>query len=88
MAAIRRHADVALGNVIGSNLFNLLGIIGVALLVGPIPVERTFLVLDLWIMLGATLLLVPFVFLRRDITRAWGVGLSALYLAYLYLVLS
>ncbi|WP_209313586.1 calcium/sodium antiporter [Jannaschia formosa] len=88
MAAIRRHADVALGNVIGSNLFNLLGIIGVAVLVGPIPVERSFLVLDLWIMLGATLLLVPFVFLGRDITRLWGIGLVALYGSYLFWVLT
>jgi cation:H+ antiporter len=88
MAAIRRHADVALGNVIGSNLFNLLGIIGVAVLVGPIPVERTFLVLDLWIMLGATLLMVPFVFLGRDITRGWGFGLVGLYGAYLIWILT
>ena len=88
MAAIRRHADVALGNVIGSNLFNLLGIIGVALLVGPIPVDRTFLTLDLWTMLGATLLLVPFVFLGRNVTRIWGAGLTALYLGYLAAVLA
>jgi cation:H+ antiporter len=84
MAAIRRHADVALGNVIGSNLFNLLGIMGIAVLVGPVPVEAGFLVQDLWVMLGATLLLVPFVYLGRDITRAWGVGLSGLYAAYLW----
>ncbi|MGB3555473.1 MAG: calcium/sodium antiporter [Jannaschia sp.] len=87
MAAIRRHADVALGNVIGSNLFNLLGIIGVAVLIGPIPVDRSFLTLDLWIMLGATLMLVPFVFLRRDITRLWGAILFGLYLAYMAIVL-
>lgn len=83
MAAIRRHADVALGNVIGSNMFNLLGIIGVAVLVGPIPVDPMFLRLDLWIMAGATAMLVPFVFFRRDITRVWGVFLVALYGAYL-----
>lgn len=88
MAAIRRHADVALGNVIGSNLFNLLGIMGVAVLVGPVPVDRGFLTLDLWVMLGATLLLVPFVFLRRDVTRAWGAGLVALYVGYILLVLA
>ncbi|MGB3406903.1 MAG: calcium/sodium antiporter [Jannaschia sp.] len=88
MAAIRRHADVALGNVIGSNLFNLLGIMGVAVLVGPVPVDRTFLLLDLWIMLGASLMLVPFVFLGRDITRVWGAVLFGLYVAYLALVLS
>lgn len=88
MAAIRRHADVALGNVIGSNLFNLLGIMGVAVLVGPVPVDPGFLAKDLWVMLGATLLLVPFVFLGRDITRGWGIGLSGLYIAYLAWALS
>ncbi|MEL6586571.1 MAG: calcium/sodium antiporter, partial [Pseudomonadota bacterium] len=88
MAALRRHADVAVGNVIGSNLFNLLGIIGVAVLVGPIPVEPSFVKLDLWIMFAATLMLIPFVFLRRDITRLWGVGLFGLYAAYIVWVLT
>ena len=83
MAAIRRHADVALGNVIGSNLFNLTAIMGIAVLVGPVPVDDNFLRLDLWIMVAATLLLVPFVFLGRDITRLWGIALSALYVVYL-----
>ncbi|SFI63943.1 calcium/sodium antiporter [Jannaschia pohangensis] len=83
MAALRRHADVALGNVIGSNLFNLLGIMGVAVLVGPVPVDENFLTKDLWVMLAASLLLIPFVFMGRDITRPWGVGLTAAYLAYL-----
>jgi cation:H+ antiporter len=87
MAALRQQADVALGNVIGSNMFNLLGIIGVASLVGPLPVEQTFLDFDLWIMLGASLLLIPFVFLRQDISRLWGVLLTALYLGYLFIIL-
>lgn len=72
VAAIRRQADVALGNVIGSNMFNLLAITGVASLVGPIPVDPGFLRFDLWIMLGASLLLLPFVFFRQDITRGWS----------------
>ena len=88
MAALRRQADVALGNVIGSNMFNLLAIIGVASLVGPIPVDPEFLRFDLWVMLGASILLVPFVYMRRDITRVWGVVLTALYVAYLAIVLS
>ena len=87
MAALRRQADVALGNVIGSNMFNLLGIIGVASLVGPIPVDPQFLSFDLWVMLGASLLLIPFVFMRQDITRVWGVMLSVAYVTYLFVVL-
>jgi cation:H+ antiporter len=87
MAALRKQADVVLGSVIGSNLFNLLGIIGVASLVGTIPVNPTFFAFDFWVMLGTSVLLIPFVFMKMDLTRIWGVILSALYLGYLYVVL-
>jgi len=87
VAAIRRQADVALGNVIGSNMFNLLAIIGIAALVGPIPVADEFLRFDLWVMLAASFLLIPFVFFGRNITRIWGVALTLLYMAYLLAVL-
>lgn len=82
MAALRRQADVALGNVIGSNMFNLLAIIGIASLVGDIPVDPEFLTFDLWVMLGASVLIFPFVFLKWDIGRLLGVGLTGLYAAY------
>ena len=83
MAALRRHADVAIGNVIGSNMFNLMGIIGVAALVGPIPVDPAILRLDLWVMLAATLVLAPFVFLRLPMGRVIGAIFTGLYLAYM-----
>jgi cation:H+ antiporter len=88
MAALRRHTDVALGNVIGSNMFNLLGIIGVAALVGPIPVDPEILRFDLWVMLAASLILIPFVFWRWRMGRRVGVAFSALYIAYLLIVLN
>ncbi|WP_317056292.1 calcium/sodium antiporter [Roseovarius rhodophyticola] len=88
MAARRGQADVALGNVIGSNMFNLLAIIGITTLVGSIPVDPEFLRFDLWVMLGASLLIIPFVFFKRDITRVWGVCLTALYLVYILVVLT
>ncbi|SMX38302.1 calcium/sodium antiporter [Maliponia aquimaris] len=88
MAAIRRQADVAIGNVIGSNLFNLLAIIGVASLITPIEVAPGFLQFDLWVMLGSSLLLMPFVFFGRDLTRSWGVVLSVLYVSYVVIVLT
>lgn len=87
MAALRRQADVALGNVIGSNMFNLLAIIGIASLIGPIGVDPAFLQFDLWVMLGASLLLIPFVYLGKDITRGWGISLTALYAGYMVVVL-
>ena len=87
MAALRRQADVALGNVIGSNMFNLLAIIGVASLIAPMGVDEDFLEYDLWVMLGSTLLLIPFVFFRQNIGKVWGVVLSALYVGYVVSVL-
>ena len=87
MAAIRRQADVAIGNVIGSNMFNLLAIIGIASLIAPMPVDPQFLRFDLWVMLAASLILIPFVFLKRDLGRVWGVILSALYVGYIGIVL-
>ena len=87
IAALRRQGDVALGNVIGSNMFNLLAIIGIAAFVGPIPVDAAFLRFDLWIMLAASLLLVPMVFFKLNFTRIWGAGLTLLYVAYLFVVI-
>lgn len=88
MAAYRRQSDVALGNVIGSCMFNLLAIIGIASLIGPIPVDPALLQFDLWVMLGASLLLGPFVFLRWHMGRAWGIALCAAYVAYIYVVVA
>ena len=87
MAAIRRQADVALGNVIGSNVFNLLAIMGIATMFGTIDVDRQFLTFDFWVMLGASLLLAPFVFSGKlDLTKRWGILFVALYVAYLYVL--
>ncbi|WP_428544331.1 calcium/sodium antiporter [Profundibacter sp.] len=87
MAAIRNQADVALGNVIGSNMFNLLAIIGIASFVGDIPVADGILRFDLWVMLASSALLIPFVFLKQNITKGWGVVLSAAYAAYIVVIL-
>lgn len=88
MAALRRQADVALGNVIGSNMFNLLAIVGIATFFGNIPVDLSFLDFDLWVMLAASLLLIPFVLLGKDINRIWGVGLTGLYAVYVAVILT
>ncbi|WP_146586434.1 calcium/sodium antiporter [Puniceibacterium confluentis] len=87
MAALRRQADVALGNVIGSNMFNLLAIIGIASIIAPLGVDAAFLRFDLWVMLASSLLLIPFVFLRQNIGRVWGILLTILYIVYVVIVL-
>lgn len=81
-AALKGRTDLAMGNVIGSNIFNLLGIIGIAGLVGPLPVPEMMLRFDLWVMLGAALLMAPFAMRGVAITRGLGLGLTAAYAAY------
>lgn len=83
MAAMRRETDVAMGNVIGSNLFNILSILGIASLFGPLPVGPDFLYRDLWVMLGCSLLLAPFVLWGWRVTRAWGIGFTLAYGGYI-----
>ena len=65
VAAWKGKADVALGNVIGSNMFNLLAIIGIASLFGDIPADPEIMSFDVWIMLLTALILAPFVFVPR-----------------------
>ncbi len=87
MAAMRRQADVAIGNVIGSNMFNLLAIVGIASFVGPIPVSPGILQFDMWVMLAASLVLAPFVFFKWHMGRAWGLVLASLYVVYILVLL-
>jgi cation:H+ antiporter len=81
-AALRRQADVAIGNVIGSNLFNLVGIMGVASLITPIAIDPRFLNFDLWAMLAASALLAPFVCRMAGMGRRVGAAFLALYGVY------
>lgn len=72
IAAIRRHADVAVGNILGSNIFNLLGILGISALLQPLPVHARILQFDQWVMLGAALLLALFLYTGRRLSRLEG----------------
>jgi cation:H+ antiporter len=86
MAALKRETDVAMGNVIGSNLFNILSIMGIASLFGPIPIDRAFLVRDLWVMLACALVLAPFAMRDWRVTRVWGVLFVLAYVGYTVLL--
>ncbi|MDQ0316379.1 calcium/sodium antiporter [Amorphus orientalis] len=88
MAAIRRHGDVAFGNIVGSNIFNILGIAGVTGLVSPIPIPEEIIRFDAWIMLASALALVAFAVTGWRINRWEGGLLLAAYAAYLVLQLS
>lgn len=83
VSSIRGRDDVAIGNVIGSNLFNILGILGINGLIAPLPVSPGIANGDNWWMLGVTLLLFPLMFTGMRINRREGFGLLAVYVIYL-----
>jgi cation:H+ antiporter len=83
MAAARGHADVAVGNVIGSNLFNSLGIIGITALVEELPVTEAIASFDIWVMLASALVLTVFLLWRGRIGRIAGGAFLATYVVYI-----
>ena len=84
IAALRRQSDIAIGNIVGSNIFNLLGILGVTALVAPIPVEARFLSFDLPVMIAASVLLAALLLFRPVISRPIGAGLLVAYATYVW----
>tara|TARA_R110002072_G_scaffold20841_4_gene75203 strand:- start:22064 stop:23014 length:951 start_codon:yes stop_codon:yes gene_type:complete len=86
IAAMHKNSDVAIGNVIGSNLFNILAILGLTAMMVDIPVEASFLRFDLWVMLGASVVLWLFVLLKAPIGKLAGGFFLAGYAGYLYLI--
>lgn len=84
MAAIRKHPDVALGNVIGSNIYNIMAILGAAALIKPTPIPQQIINSDMWVMLAATLLLVAVCLGLKRISRLTGAVFVALAVGYTY----
>ena len=84
IAAFRGQREIAVGNVIGTNVFNLLGVLGLTALVAPTPlsVSPNALVFDLPVMLGVAVLCLPVFYSDYRVTRAEGLMFLGLYLAY------
>jgi len=85
VAAIKRESDVAIGNIVGSNIFNILGILGLTASILPLEVSGVGVV-DAGFMLGISLLLLPFAFSQKLISRWEGGVFLCIYLFYLYLL--
>lgn len=86
-SAMRGRADMALGNVVGSNIFNVLSILGITALFAPLPIPPEMLRLDLWVMLASSALLAPFLFRGITLGRIAGAGLLLCYAAYAWVLL-
>lgn len=83
IAALHKSSDVAIGNVVGSNLFNILAILGITALLTDIPVDPQFLRFDVWVMFAASVLLWIFVLVKGTIGRVWGGVFLAGYFGYM-----
>ncbi|MCK4938848.1 MAG: calcium/sodium antiporter [Rhodospirillaceae bacterium] len=85
VAAIRGHTDVAVGNIVGSNLFNLLFVAGGVAAVHPLDVPEQIQRFDLWVMLAATIMLFSYLVLGKRFRRREGVLLLGTYGGYVAL---
>jgi cation:H+ antiporter len=88
VAAFKKQTDIAIGNILGSNLFNILSILGITAIVKEINVNELILQSDIFWMLGLSAILLPMMLLRRDIDRVEGSLLLIAYAAYMYFLIS
>lgn len=82
IAVLRKHEDVALGNVVGSNIYNILGILGITAMVQPITIPEEIARFDVWVMLAVTALLLVQLRSGWRLSRAEGGLLVLIYAAY------
>lgn len=84
IAAVRRQSEIAIGNIVGSNIFNVLGILGITAVISPIPIAGRFLTFDLPVMIAASLVLTVLLLTRPKIGRITGVALLVGYIVYVW----
>ncbi|MBL7964059.1 MAG: calcium/sodium antiporter [Flavobacteriales bacterium] len=87
VAALRKQPDISLGNLIGSNIFNLLGILGLTAMVRPIPVDSVAFRTDLWAMMLVALVLFPMMRIGGRMGRWQGAVVLCSYLVYIWIIL-
>lgn len=87
VAAFRRQADVAFGNIVGSNIFNVLGILGATTLITPLAVPASIASFDVWVMLAVALVGSGFATTGWRVNRLEGGALLLAYGAYLLVVI-
>ncbi len=86
IAAFKKQMDISVGNLIGSNIFNLLSVLGFTSLIKEIPISQGVILNDIFWVLGASFLLLPFM-LNYNISRWKGAVLTLFYLAYVFFLL-
>ena len=82
VAAARQQGDIAVGNIVGSNIFNILGILGITAMINPLTMGGVVMS-DLAVMLGVAVLLVPLLYTGLRLNRPEGTALLAIYVGYI-----
>ena len=83
VAAYRGHSEVAIGNVLGSNVFNIFAVMGASSLAGPVLVSKELFYFDIWVMLAASAALLIFVLRRQPIGKLTGIVFLVGYVLYM-----
>lgn len=90
IAVIKKEKAISLGNLIGSNIFNLLAVLGITSIITPIGVmDQGLLTSDIWWMLGISFLILPLVFIPKGLRLGWrdGIILLAVYITFVYITI-
>jgi cation:H+ antiporter len=88
MAAFKKHTDISVGNLIGSNVFNILGVLGITSLIKEIPVSAQVITNDIYWVMAISFLVFPLMIIGYKINRIRGFLLFASYCVYIYFVVS
>jgi cation:H+ antiporter len=86
IAALRRHPEIAVGNIIGSNIFNIFAVLGITATMTPVTITPSIARFDLPIMMVATVILVPFLMTNWRLSRLEGLILVTGYGLYMWLL--
>jgi cation:H+ antiporter len=87
VAAYKKQTDIAIGNVVGSNIFNIFWILGFSALINPIPFHKSS-DLDILVVISASIILFMLLFIgKKHVIQRWqGMVMTLMYLGYLYWV--
>lgn len=88
VASYKGHTDLAIGNLMGSNIFNILSILGITSIIKPITVNASIIHIDIIWMLSLTLLILPLMVIGKTINRFTGIILMVVYFVYIYYVVA
>jgi len=88
VASYRGHSEVAIGNVLGSNVFNLFAVMGASALAGPVKIDEKLLAFDVWVMLASSAALLLFVLRRQPIGKMIGIVFLLGYVLYMLALVS